>query len=626
MLIRRMWPFALLVCVGGVALGGLLAMRYFADSRNGAPPDGAADGSPAAPSDNSGNESPAVATLPGFRAETESAGITFEQHFLSGEQGENFKVNLYDHGCGVAVGDCNGDGHDDIYFCNQLGANALYLNNGDGTFKDVTATAGPLALDDRVCVAASFADYDNDGDQDLFVTSTRGGNVLLRNDGRGQFTDVTQEAGVALVAHSQVPIFFDADLDGDLDLLVTNTGAWTTAEFVESERYFVGRNGVLELVKSPREYNVFYRNLGNGTFRDETEQVGLAGKGWTGDVAVFDYDEDGRPDLFITSMFGDTQLLRNQEDGTFRDVTAELGLRFSWGAVGVGLLDLTNDGRLDLYIADMHSDMWMSPDLPKAAIDETKKYAMQLSSVFDLDFDRVVFGNALLKNLGNGRFEEISDRAAAETLWPWGIVVGDFDNDGYQDVFQPSGMGYPYFPWRNHLLMNQGDETFVDQSRERGLEPRPGGDFDERPIGGKPAARSSRSAATADFDGDGRLDLIVNNFNDRPYLYRNEFPRGNFVQFRLTGTRSNRDAIGAVVRMHVGDEVLTQSVNPAVGYLAQSSKSLHFGLGARQRIDRVEIRWPSGTRQVLDAPAMNMLHRLTEPEASDSAAAPTAEG
>src|SRR5437588_5154395 len=157
--------------------------------------------------------------------------------FLNSEQGETFKINLYDHGSGIAVGDYDGDGHDDIYFVNQLGPNALFRNKGDGTFVEVTAQAG-VAVGDRICVAATFADYDNDGHQDLFVTSTRGGNVLFRNLGNGTFQDVTQQAGVSHVGHSQAAVFFDYDNDGYLDLLVLNTAGWTTSTQDQGSRYF----------------------------------------------------------------------------------------------------------------------------------------------------------------------------------------------------------------------------------------------------------------------------------------------------------------------------------------------------------------------------------------------------
>src|ERR1700730_12775847 len=166
----------------------------------------------------------------GFQERAQAAGIAFRMNFLPREQGERFRINLYDHGAGLAVGDYDNDGHEDIYFLNQHGPNALYRNRGDGTFEDVTAKAG-VGLGDRVSVGATFADYDNDGWPDLFVTSTRGGNVLFHNGGGGTFEDVTAKAGLTHVGHSQTPVFFDYDNDGYLDLFVTNTARWTTDLF-----------------------------------------------------------------------------------------------------------------------------------------------------------------------------------------------------------------------------------------------------------------------------------------------------------------------------------------------------------------------------------------------------------
>jgi enediyne biosynthesis protein E4 len=569
---------------------------------------------------------------PGFHAATDGAGIEFRMHYLPSEQGENFKINLYDHGAGLAVGDYDGDGDDDIYFCNQLGSNALYRNRGDGTFEEVTHVAGPLALEDRICVAATFTDYDNDGDQDLFVTSVRGGNVLLQNDGCGYFRDVTGESGVGLVAHSQSGVFFDCDEDGDSDLLVTNTAAWTTDDYDPGQGYYMGL--ARDIFRSPKEQNALYRNNGDGTFSDMTEDSGLAGRGWSGDAVVWDYDDDGHCDVVITNMFGPAQLYQCLGNGRFCNVTAQTLQRTPYGSVAGRVMDVNNDGRLDLYLVDMHSDMWLSgPAMSAEGIVETKKYRhirgplvefskeeaeqdRQLADELRLDYDALLFGNALYKNLGDGKLEEISDRAGAETFWPWGIAAGDFDNDGFIDAFIPSGMGYPFFHWRNCLLMNNGDETFSEESQIRGVEPRPGGPFLPERIAGKPATRSSRAAATADFDGDGRLDLIVNNFNEGPYYYRNEFPRRPFVSFRLFGTRSNRDAVGATVRLCFGDqETQTRQIESAAGYLSQSSRIVHFGLGPRDRIARAEIRWPSGAVQFLEGPAKNTMHAVTEPQA-----------
>ncbi len=571
---------------------------------------------------------------PGFQEGAQEAGIDFRMNFLPSEQGVNFKTNLYDHGCGVAVGDFDGDGHDDIYFVNQLGPNKLYRNNGDGTFTDVTKEAG-VGLGDRVCVAATWADYDNDGKLDLFVTSTRGGNVLFRNMGGGKFKDVTKDAGVFLVAHSQTAAFFDYDNDGYLDLFVTNTAKWTLPT-KERDGHFPGPANFWDMAKSEKEDNVLYHNNGDGTFTNVTKKAGLAGKGWGGDVAVFDYDGDGKLDLFVTNMFGASQLYHNNGDGTFTDVTERVLGRTSWGAIGSKAFDFNNDGRLDLYVVDMHSDMWLdfTADPRGSSYDLKKKYDKVLGpmlkrdpaksadeerykDLFKIRYKEVVFGNTLFKAQPKGKFTEVSDKAGAETFWPWGIATGDFDNDGFEDVFLPSGMGHPYDYWPSTLLMNNGDETFTDRAEEAGIEPPPGGIYLEEKIGGAKAVRSSRCAATVYRDG--RLDLVVNNFNDRAFYFRNQFPKKNYIAFRLTGIRdqeksgSNRDAVGALVTLHIGKEVMVRQVHAAGGYLSQSSQTLHFGLGDRTKIDRAEIRWPRGRTESIEKPEINKLHRRTEP-------------
>jgi hypothetical protein len=535
----------------------------------------------------------------------------------------------------VAVGDYDDDGFDDVYFCNQLGENALYHNNGDGTFTDLTQKAG-VALGDRVCVAAAFADTRNSGLQDLYVTSTRGGNVFFRNRGDGTFTDATKEAGLAHVGHSQTATFFDYDNDGFLDILLTNTARWTEDTRDASSKYYPGAENLPALAASPKEYNVLYHNNGDGTFTNVTEKAGLKGQGWGGDVAVFDYDEDGHLDVLITNMFGASQLYHNNGDGTFTDVTKQALGRTSWGAIGSKAFDFDNDGRLDLLIVDMHSDMWMPLFNPPVLVDLVKRdphkkyprvtgpgYVLEAQTAgeleqwmadnFHIKYDAVVFGNTLFRNQGGGKFEEVSDRAGMETFWPWGIATGDFDNDGHEDVFLPSGMGYPFFYWPNALMMNNGDGTFTDRAADEGIEPPRGGIYLEEKVGGKAAARSSRCAATADFDGDGRLEIVANNFNDAPSYFKNDFPSKNYIAFRLRGTKSNRDAVGAFVKVFVGKEVMVRQVQAAGGYLSQSSKTIHFGLGDRPGIDRVEVRWPSGRHQTIEHPAIDRLHDLVEP-------------
>jgi hypothetical protein len=318
--------------------------------------------------------------------------------------------------------------------------------------------------------------------------------------------------------------------------------------------------------------------------------------------------------------------------------------RTPWGGMGATVFDFNNDGRLDLYVVDMHSDMWTGLDydhesLPLALKYEKTKFSSRWGPHESQDpafveqekemerrmgyrNEEVLFGNACYRNEGDGKFTEVSDPAGLETFWPWGIATGDFDNAGYEDVFVPSGMGYPFYYWPNALLMNQGDGTFRDRAAELGIEPPPRGKLFPQPVAGRPAARSSRCAVSGDFRGVGLLDVVVNNFNDQPYYFKNQFPRRNYVAFRLRGTRSNRDAIGAVVRLYQGKQVLTRQVQGACGYLAQSSRTLHFGLGERAQVDRVEVAWPSGVRQRLDGVAVNQVNEVVE----DNRAAPAPTG
>jgi hypothetical protein len=420
---------------------------------------------------------------------------------------------------------------------------------------------------------------------------------------------------------------------------VTRTADWTGKQVNPSSRHYPGTNTILELAAKPREDNVLYHNERNGTFKQVPDAAGLKGKGWSVDVAVLDYDEDGWPDVVVSNMFGAAQLYRNNGDGTFTEVTRRTLGRTSWGGMGCKAFDFNNDGRLDLFLVDMHSDMWgpsrndpgmlafakknsgvKYPTVTGAArqfpklIANVEQQEERLVEAFHIEPDTVVFGNTFFKNLGGGKFEERSDRAGLETFWPWGIATGDFDNDGFEDVFVPSGMGYPFFYWPNVLMMNNGNETFTDHARAEGIEPPPGGIYQEAPISGKPAARSSRAAAVADFTNTGRLDVVVNNFNDYPYFFQNQFPRRNYIEFRLRGTKSNRDAVGAIVRLHADGAVMTRQVSPASGYLAQSSKTVHFGLADRARVDRVEIRWPGGKRRTtIESPALNQCHDVEEP-------------
>ncbi|MEO1370165.1 MAG: VCBS repeat-containing protein, partial [Acidobacteriota bacterium] len=284
------------------------------------------------------------------------SGITW-RNIATEDSGKRYKTNHYDHGNGVLVADVDGDDQLDLYFLTQLGSNGLWRQVGDGRFEDITERAG-VAVADRVSVTGAFADYDNDGDPDLFVTTVYQGNLLFQNDGSGRFTDVTEAAGVGEVAHSSAAVFFDYDRDGLLDLLVTHVGLYTTDE-IGPGGYRVGLpiafDGHLKPERSER--STLFRNLGDGTFEDVSEQTGLVEEGWNGDASLVDLDGDGWLDLYIADMQGHDEVYRNVGGERFEDVRSELFPETPFGTMGIQVFDLDNDQQLDIFLTDMHTDM-----------------------------------------------------------------------------------------------------------------------------------------------------------------------------------------------------------------------------------------------------------------------------
>jgi hypothetical protein len=566
---------------------------------------------------------PPALAVPHFTDVLAKSGITFRHHFLDSESGSGYRVNPYDHGSGVFVADVNGDGLDDVYFLDFLGPAQLYLNRGGMKFEDVTAKAG-VGLERAIKIGAAFGDYDGDGDVDLYVTTCRGGNHLFQNDGTGVFTDVTAKAGVGYTGHSSAATWFDYDLDGDLDLFVCNVGRFTVDTVSKEASWFY--EGVAlpfnEVVKTPDarlpgEGCILYRNEGNGTFHDATREAGVDAAEWNGDAAVADIDLDGDPDLYVSNMFGANHLLRNRGDGKFEDITGVALRRTSWGGMGARFFDADGDDYPDLYVVDMHSDMWIAPD-ERARIQPGAKFDTPLGdypehwkvvkSPDDTRASSVLFGNTFFHNRGNGTFDEASAQAHLETWWPWGIAAGDFDDDGAEDLFVPSGMGFPFFWWPNAFLKNDGSGVFTECAAAAGLSLDPAKQMIEgASIKGAPLAKSSRAAAVADFDGDGALDLVVANFNHEPFLYKNDAPHGHSLRLRLRD-HAKAPAYGARVRVVAKSRTFSRQLANAQGYLTQSSATLHVGVGALTEVDRVEIFWPgSRTAQVVEHPKLDQV-------------------
>jgi len=552
--------------------------------------------------------------------------ITFE-HQIVDDAGKDYKAAHYDHGNGMAVADVDGDGLVDIYFTTQLGTNQLWRNLGKGKFEDITSKAG-VGLPDQIAVTASFADIDNDGDPDLFVTTVRHGNHLFENLGQGRFRDITKEAGLDYTGHSSGAVFFDFDNDGLLDLFLVNVGVYTTDQR--------GRGGYCvaftdafygHLYPERTEFSILYRNLGGKKFKDVSKEMGLRDGSWSGDATFVDLNQDRFPDLYVVNMQGDNHYYENQSGKGFVEKTASYFPKTPWGAMGVKFFDFNQDGLMDLFVTDMHSDM-TRPQTEKALnfrldIEKTKSdafCAVQWTEEYLQGSSNNIFGNAFYQNLGNGRFIEVSDRLGVETYWPWGISVGDLNADGYEDIFVTAGMGYPFRYAVNSVLLNERGEQFLDSEFLVGVEPRrehrteknwftldcDGADKQHELCSGKSGkttitgALSTRSSAIFDLDNDGDLDIVTNEFNDRPQVLISnltEKKRIHYLKVKLIGTRSNRDGLGATVTVRVGDRRLTQFNDGKSGYLSQSSLPLYFGLGDATRVESVEVLWPSGKRQ-----------------------------
>jgi hypothetical protein len=516
----------------------------------------------------------------------EAAHIGFV-HF-KGSQGVS--TILEEAGPGVCVADYDGDGWQDIYFVNGRdlygrgipARNALYRNNGDGTFSDVTGKAGvPGTAFGLGCV---WGDYDNDGFPDLYVTQY-GKNVLYHNNGDGTFTDATDRAGVGgmdfgTMFHSGAT-FFDYDRDGRLDLYV---GGY--ANFGPKSQRYCNIGAGMPSSCRPTVYggtpDLLYHNNGDGTFTNVTKSARIyQPKGINLSVGAADYDNDGWPDLFVANDGLEAYLYHNQHDGTFQEIAVPSGMALTgdggtMAAMCISLGDYDNDGFLDLYISD-----------------------------FQLASDHV------WHNDGKGFFEETSDRvgitAPTRHVLSFGGGFFDFDNDGWLDLFIANGHVYEgvekVFPDTtykqiNSLFHNNGAGKFVEVTKDAGE--------------GFSVPHAGRGAAFADFDNDGNLDIVVANNGDPPLLLHNSGAANHFVNFRLIGKKSNRDAMGARLRLKAGGLSQIREIAGGGSYLSQSDLRAHFGLGRTTRADSLEIVWPSGLRQTFRNIAADRFYAIEE--------------
>jgi hypothetical protein len=516
----------------------------------------------------------------GFADVTSAAGLTFRHN--NGAYGKKLLPETLGSGC--AFLDYDADGWQDILLVNGMdwpghkerrSTLALYRNNRDGTFRNVTRVAG---LDVEVYgMGVAVGDFNNDGFPDILLTSV-GQNRLFRNTGKGTFVDVTRASGLAgREAFSTSAMWVDFDRDGFLDLFVCNYVRWSAEHDV-----FCSLDGKQKSYCTPEAYrgetSWLFRNRGNGTFEDVTATCGIFDSSSKAlGIALTDHDRDGWPDLFVANDTQPNKLYRNQRDGTFRDVALEAGVALSEdgkarAGMGIDVADFDNSGRPSVAITNFEGEMiglylWQEP----------------------------------------GRYEDVAIRAGvgrpSRNSLGFGCVFADMDLDGAVDLVVANGhiddtvrniqgnVGYAQPP---QLFLNQGNGSF------REVASLVGGGFAQPKVG--------RGLAIGDFDRDGDVDILITTNNGAAYLFRNDVSAGNrSVRFRLVGTKSNRDAIGAFVRVFHGGTSQSRIVKSGSSYLSQSELPVTFGVGKRDRIDRVVITWPNGaTHEFKDVAAGRM--------------------
>ena len=522
---------------------------------------------------------------------TREAGIRF-QH----SQGTRSSLLPEDMGSGAGFADIDRDGDLDLYIVNIPGAftegadssagstNVLYRNDGGGRFTDITQTAG--VGHQGYGMGCVFADYDGDGDLDLYLTNY-GANVLYRNDGDGRFTDITQTAGVSCELWSTGAAFADVDGDSDLDLYVCNyvTYDLVALEAMKAESLQSGKpvpSALNPHVFEPQD-NVFYRNNGDGTFADATAETGIAAPGGRSMQVIFsDFDTDGDLDIYVANDTTANHVYRNEGGGKFTDVSAESWAADFRGSMGLTAGDYDNDGDIDLFMSH-----WVD--------EENALYR----NLFEED------GGTKPLRFVDESYTALLEEGSIKQIG-WGTRFFDYDNDADLDIFVTNGSTFQeleepevLIPQPDMLFENNGDGTFSDVSEAAGLAALP--------------LRVGRGAAFGDYDNDGDVDIFVVNNYAEPVLLRNEGGnRNNWLHVTLVGSGANRDAIGARIRVEAAGQAQIREIYAGDSYMSSNSFVAEFGVGSATEVGALQVTWQDGTVQRLARIPVNQRIRVVQ--------------